>query len=31
MMELIVRAAIPDEARFTTVKITYPAESAAHG
>lgn len=31
MMEVIVRAAIPDEARFTTVEITYPAESAAHG
>jgi hypothetical protein len=31
IMEMIVRAAIPDEARFTTVEITYPAESSAHG
>jgi hypothetical protein len=31
MMEVLIRAAIPDEARFTTVEITYPAESAAHG
>jgi hypothetical protein len=31
MMEMIVRAAIPDEARFTTVEIIYPAESSAHG
>jgi Fe-S cluster biogenesis protein NfuA len=30
-MEMIVRAAIPDAARFTTVEITYPAESSAHG
>jgi Fe-S cluster biogenesis protein NfuA len=30
-MEMIVRAAIPDDARFTTVEITYPEGSAAHG
>jgi hypothetical protein len=30
-MEGIVRAAIPDGARFTSVEITYPADSAAHG
>jgi hypothetical protein len=31
VMEMIVRAAIPDEARFSLVEITYPADSAAHG
>jgi Fe-S cluster biogenesis protein NfuA len=30
-MEMIIRAAIPDEARFSVVEITYPADSAAHG
>ena len=31
VMEGIVRAAIPDGAKFTSVEITYPAGSAAHG
>jgi uncharacterized membrane protein YkvA (DUF1232 family) len=31
MMETIIRAAIPDAARFSTVAITYPAHSAVHG
>ena len=30
-MEMIIRAAIPDQARFTTVEISYPAGSVAHG
>jgi hypothetical protein len=31
VMEIIVRAAIADEARFATLEITYPTESATHG
>jgi hypothetical protein len=30
-MEIIVRAAIPDAERFTTIDITYPAGATAHG
>jgi hypothetical protein len=31
VMEIIVRAAIPDAERFTTIDITYPAGATAHG
>ena len=31
VMEIIVRAAIPDGERFTTIDITYPAGATAHG
>ena len=30
VMELIVRAAIPDADQFATIAITYPADSAVH-